>query len=502
MVAFLDLHRVAERAGCARDDGDLLHGGGVRLQCGDERVADLVVGDRPLFLVGEDGIFLLITRDDDLDALLKVGLRGKAPAVAHGAQRGLVDDVCKLCARGAGGHARDLAEVHVLGDLDLAGVHLEDLLAALEVGQLHGHAPVKAAGPRERGVERFGAVRGGEDDDAVVALEAVHLGQQLVERLLALIIAAELPVALFADGVDLVDEHDAGGFLLGLPEQVAHLARAHADEHLHEFRAGDGEKRHVCLARNGLGQHRLAGSRRADEQDALGHGRADLLILRRVVQIVDDLGQVLLGLVFTGDVGKLDALGGLDIDLCVRAAEPEHHGVRPAGLVRHALEHELAEGDKKHDRQQPCQQKRQKRRHLLDDLARELRAGVLQAVDQVGIVHRAGFVDLGVVFVREEDLVVLHLHAADLFVLRHGHERAVVDLLDLPLAQPRHGEEVDEQQHEQRHGVVIQHRLFRAFYFIHAYASFIQNICVLRVHFPDSCNVTLVYHNRKRLSSE
>ena len=471
----------------------------MRLQCGDERVADLVVGDRPLFLVGEDGIFLLITRDDDLDALLKVGLRGKAPAVAHGAQRGLVDDVCKLCARGAGGHACDLAEVHVLGDLDLAGVHPEDLLAALEVRQLHGHAPVKTAGPRERGVERLGPVRGGEDDDAVVALEAVHLGQQLVKCLLALVVAADLPVALFADGVDLVDEHDAGRFLLGLTEQVAHLARAHADEHLHELRTGHGEKRHICLARNGLGQHRLAGSRRADEQNALGHGCADVLIFRRVVQVVDDLGQVFLGLVLAGDIGEFDALGRLDVDLRVRAAEPEHHGVRPAGLVRHALEHELAEGDKKHDRQQPRQQKRQKRRHLLDDLARELRAGVLQAVDEVRIVHQAGLVDLRVVFVREEDLIVLHLHTADLLIFRHGHKRAVVDLLDLPLAQPGHRQKVERQNHENDDGVIIHQRLFGAFHFIHVNASF---ILIKYVHFSDSCNITLVYHNRKELSSE
>ena len=378
-------------------------------------------------------------------------------------------------------------------------MHLEDLLTALEIGQLHGHAPVKAAGARERRVERLGPVRGGEDDDAVVALEAVHLGQQLIERLLALVVAADLPVALFADGVDLVDEHDAGGFLLGLPEQVAHLACAHADEHLHELRTGHGEKRHVRLTGDGLGQHRLAGSRRADEQDALGHGCADVLIFRRVVQVVDDLGQVFLGLVLTGDIGEFDALGRLDVDLRVRAAEPEHHGVRPAGLVRHALEHELAEGDKKHDRQQPRQQKRQKRRHLLDDLARELRAGVLQAVDEVGIVHQAGLIDLRVIFVREEDLVVLHLHTADLLIFRHGHERAVVDLLDLPLAQPGHRQKVERQDHENDDGVIIHQRLFRVFHFIHVTASFIFIKCV---HFWDLCNITLAYHIRKQLSSE
>ncbi len=37
-----------------------------------------------------------------------------------------------------------------------------------------------------------------------------------------------------------------GAFSLGLLEQVAHLGRAHADEHLHELRAGDGEERHAA----------------------------------------------------------------------------------------------------------------------------------------------------------------------------------------------------------------------------------------------------------------
>ena len=53
-------------------------------------------------------------------------------------------------------------------------------------------------------------------------LEAVHLDEQLVERLLALVVtAAEAGAAVAADGVDLVDEDDAGRVLLALLEQVA-----------------------------------------------------------------------------------------------------------------------------------------------------------------------------------------------------------------------------------------------------------------------------------------
>ncbi len=44
--------------------------------------------------------------------------------------------------------------------------------------------------------------------------EAIHLAENLIERLLALVVpAAEAGAALPADGVDLVDEHDRRGSL-------------------------------------------------------------------------------------------------------------------------------------------------------------------------------------------------------------------------------------------------------------------------------------------------
>ena len=102
-------------------------------------------------------------------------------------------------------------------------------------------------------------------------LEAVHLDQQLVERLLALVVAAaEAGTTMPADGVDLVDEDDAGGVLLALLEQVAHPGGADADEHLDEVRAGDREERDVGLAGDRPGQQGLAGSGRAYQQHALG----------------------------------------------------------------------------------------------------------------------------------------------------------------------------------------------------------------------------------------
>ena len=137
----------------------------------------------------------------------------------------------------------------------LLHVNAEDLLAAVDVGARHDDLAVEAARAQQRRIEHVGPVGRGDDDDAFVGLEAVHLDQQLVERLLALVIAvAEAGAAMAADGVDFVDEDDAWRRLLGLVEHVADAACADADEHLDEVRTGDGEEGNARLTRDGAGE--------------------------------------------------------------------------------------------------------------------------------------------------------------------------------------------------------------------------------------------------------
>jgi hypothetical protein len=107
------------------------------------------------------------------------------------------------------GAGRERAEVDVIGQREGARVDLEDPPPALAIGRLHGHATIEAPGTQERGVEDVGAVRGAEDDDRLGALEAVHLGEDLVERLLALVVdagGADLRIARPPDGVELVEQ--------------------------------------------------------------------------------------------------------------------------------------------------------------------------------------------------------------------------------------------------------------------------------------------------------
>ena len=93
---------------------------------------------------------------------------------------------------------------------------------------------------------------------ALVDTETVHLHQQLVQRLLALVVAAaHAGAAPPRHGIDLIDEDDARRVPFRFRKHIAHAGSADTHEHLHEIRTGDAEERHVGLARDGLGQQRL-----------------------------------------------------------------------------------------------------------------------------------------------------------------------------------------------------------------------------------------------------
>src|SRR5439155_16786600 len=85
--------------------------------------------------------------------------------------------------------------------------------------------PIEAPRPEERRVEHVGPVGGHDHDDAFVAIEAVHLAQQLIDRLLALVVPTTEPRATMpADSVDFVNEHDAWGIALALLEEITNAA--------------------------------------------------------------------------------------------------------------------------------------------------------------------------------------------------------------------------------------------------------------------------------------
>ncbi|MEH2581629.1 hypothetical protein V1281_003524 [Nitrobacteraceae bacterium AZCC 2161] len=133
--------------------------------------------------------------------------------------------------------ACDGLEVDIRRQRHLADVNLEDLLAANNVRIRHHDLAIESARAQQRGIQHVRTVGRGDQDHAFIGLEAVHLHQQLVEGLFALIVAAtKTGAAMTTDRIDFVDEDDAGRILLGLLEHVTDTRGADADEHFDEVR--------------------------------------------------------------------------------------------------------------------------------------------------------------------------------------------------------------------------------------------------------------------------
>ena len=243
--------------------------------------------------------------DEPIDRLFELVHADRRLVAPGRQQRGLVDEVLEIGAGEAGGPAGEHGEVDVGCERDVTRVHGEDLDPPVDVGSVDHDLPVEAARAEERGVEDVGAVRRREDDHAARRVEAVHLHQQLVERLLTLVVpATDAGTAVTADGVELVHEDDRRRRLLRVLEQLADAGRAHSDEHLHEVGSRQREERHARLARDRACEQRLAGSGRTREQHALRDACAHRREARRIDEEVADLGELLHRLRKARDVGE------------------------------------------------------------------------------------------------------------------------------------------------------------------------------------------------------
>src|SRR5690554_4032117 len=153
----------------------------------------------------------------------------------------LVTDVRDISARESRGLTCQEVDIDRFIYLDGAEVNLENLSPIVQVGQLHVYLPVEASCPEQGFIEHVGTVRGRENNDSTVGAEAIHLGEELIQRILTLVVRAEVGVFTTgtAHGIDLVDEHDTGCLLLRLSEKIAYPRSTHSHEHFHEIGTGD-----------------------------------------------------------------------------------------------------------------------------------------------------------------------------------------------------------------------------------------------------------------------
>ena len=112
MVAFFHLHGVTQRSGSTRHNGDFLHRSGMALHGSNKCMSDFMVSNNFLFLIGKNGIFLLIASDDHLNAFFQILLGYKGTSIADRPESRLIEDVGELRSGSSGCHACYLFKIN------------------------------------------------------------------------------------------------------------------------------------------------------------------------------------------------------------------------------------------------------------------------------------------------------------------------------------------------------------------------------------------------------
>ena len=420
---------------------------------GDQGMAGLVIGGHFLLFLGHHHRPAFGAHQDLVLGLLQLPHADDPLVLAGGQQRRLVHQVGEVGAGETRRAAGNYRGIDVRPQRHSAHVNFQDFFAAGDVRVGHHDLAVETARAQQGRIQYIGAVGGRDQNDAFVGLEPVHFDEKLVQRLLAFVVAAaQAGAAMAADSVDLIDEDNAGRILLALFEHVADPARADADEHLDEVRAGNGEERHVGFAGDRTGQQRLAGSGRADQQHALRDLAAEALELLRIAQKLDNLLDFLFRLFDPGDVLESDAAGAFGQQAGARLAEA--HGT--SGPRLHLPHKEYPNGDDQDDRQ-PGNEDGEQRVHLLVlGLRADTDLFLDQAINQLRV-HRARQFEGAAGAQHALDLVALDDDVADVAVLDLAEEIGIRHLARrIPVGTALEQIEQGDQQHAdyQPHGEI------------------------------------------------
>ena len=211
LIAVGQGHCVAAGTPACRNDRYRINFTYIRQFMEQNGMAGLMIGSDPFLLFG-DYMALLFGSDADLDKCLFYILLLDVSAVRPcGCNGSLVEKVFQVRAGETGCGARDLLQVYIVSQGLIGRMDFQDLLSSLYIGAADRDLSVKAAGTKDRRVKDIDAVGRRHDDDPFIDAETVHLDEQLVQGLLALIMGSAQACASAArDCVDFIDEDDAG----------------------------------------------------------------------------------------------------------------------------------------------------------------------------------------------------------------------------------------------------------------------------------------------------
>ena len=161
----------------ARDDRHLVNRIGIGQHRSDDRVAGLVIRGVLFFFLRHHERLALGAGDDAIDRFIAIAHVDHRFVAARREQRRFIQQVLEISAGETGRALSERVERDFFRQRLVLGVHREDRRAAFDIGAVDHDLAVETAGAKQRGIEHVGTVRRGDQDDAGILIEAVHLDE-------------------------------------------------------------------------------------------------------------------------------------------------------------------------------------------------------------------------------------------------------------------------------------------------------------------------------------
>ena len=144
-------------------------------------------------------------------------------------------------------------------------MNIQYLFSPSNIRQGDNDLSIKTSGPQQSWVKDIWPIRRSNDDDAIIRFKSIHLDQQLIERLFALVVTAtQARSPMAAHRVDFINKNDARSLFLALFKHIAYARGTDTDKHLDKVRARYRKKGNFCFAGYCLSKQGLSRSRRAN----------------------------------------------------------------------------------------------------------------------------------------------------------------------------------------------------------------------------------------------
>ena len=115
-------------------------------------------------------------------------------------------------------------------------MYFQYINSSFQIRFFHDNPSVKTSRTKQCLIQNFRPVCRTKNDDSLGRIKSVHLGKELVQCLLALIIAAAiLGITAFSDGIDLIDKNNTWRHLLCLFEKVTDTRSTDTNKHFHKI---------------------------------------------------------------------------------------------------------------------------------------------------------------------------------------------------------------------------------------------------------------------------